>query len=150
MLHNTATSINSNNNKNRNHRITVILASCKLCILHFLTPSRWKMHIKVRCVFQEYQILKKLHRNLIKTMIKFITTILILSWCKLCIFVNLFMFLWNFEQAFGWRPERKSLWSKYIGEICVMVVYIKIIFLYLILNWRSLCKLSRDATYRRK
>ena len=51
-------------------------------------------------------------------------------------------YLWNFEQAFGWGPERKSLWSKCIGEICVMVVYIKIIFLRLILNWRSLCKLQ--------
>ena len=46
----------------------------------------------------------------------------------------LFMYLWNLEQAFGWGPERKSLWSKYIGEICVMVVYIKITFLRLILN----------------
>ena len=40
MLRNTATSINSDNNIDRNHRITVILALCKLCILHFLTPSR--------------------------------------------------------------------------------------------------------------
>ena len=63
-----------------------------------------------------------------------IKTILILSLCKLRIFVNLFMFLWNFEQAFGWGPERKSLWSEYIGEICGMVVYIKITFLRLILN----------------
>ena len=66
MLCNTATSINSNNNIDRNHRITVILALCKLCILHFLTPSRWKMRIKVRCVFEEYQILKKLYVNLTK------------------------------------------------------------------------------------
>ena len=47
MLRNTATSINSNNNNKRNHRKTVILALCKLCILHFLTPARWKMRIKV-------------------------------------------------------------------------------------------------------
>ena len=72
--------------------------------------------------------------NLTKTVIKIIKTILILSLCKLCIFVNLFMFLWNFEQAFGWGPERKSLWSKYIGKICVMVVYIRIVFLRVILN----------------
>ena len=63
-LRNTATSINSNNNNNnRNHRITVILALCKLCILHFLTPSRSKMRIKVNCVFEEYQILKKLCKS---------------------------------------------------------------------------------------
>ena len=91
------------------------------------------MRIKVRCVFEKYQKLKN-YVNLTKTVIKVIKTILILSLCKLCIFVNLFMFLWNFEQAFGWGPERKSLWSKYIGEICVMVVYIKNIFLRLILN----------------
>ena len=35
------------------------------------------------------------------------------------------MFLRNFEQAFGWGPEKKSLLSKYIGEICVIVAYIK-------------------------
>ena len=76
--------------------------------------------------------------NLTKTVIKIIKTILILSLCKLCIFVNLFIFffffLWNFEQVFDWGPERKSLWSKYIGKICVMVVYIRIIFLRVILN----------------
>ena len=43
----------------------------------------------------------------------------------------LFFFLWNFEQAFGFGPERKSLWSKCIGEICVMVVYIKIKIIFL-------------------
>ena len=91
------------------------------------------MRIKVRCVFEKYQILKK-KKNLTKTVIKIIKTILILSLCKLCIFVNLFMFLWNLEQAFGWGPERKSLWSKYIGKICVMVAYIRIIFLRVILN----------------
>ena len=42
--------------------------------------------------------------------------------------------LWNYEQAFGQGPERKSLWSKYVGEMCVMVAYIKITFLRLILN----------------
>ena len=72
--------------------------------------------------------------NLTKTVITIIKTILILSLRKLCIFVNLFMFLWNFEQAFGLGPERKSLWSKYIGKICVMVVYIRIVFLRVILN----------------
>ena len=35
------------------------------------------------------------------------------------LFIYLFMFLWNFEQVFGWGPERKSLWLKYIDEICV-------------------------------
>ena len=72
--------------------------------------------------------------NVTKTVIKIIITILILSLCKLCIFVNLFMNLWNFEQSLGWGPERKLLWSKYIGEICVMVVYKKNSFLRLILN----------------
>ena len=91
------------------------------------------MRIKVRCVFEEYQILKKLYKSN-KNSDQIIKTILILSLCKLCIFVNLFMFLWNFEQAFGWGPERKSLWSNYICEICVMVVCVKITFLRLILN----------------
>ena len=59
-------------------------------------------------------------------------TILILSLCKLCIFVCLFIYV--FVEPIVWGPERKSLWSKYIGEICVMVVYIKIIFHRLILN----------------
>ena len=63
MLRNTATCLNSINNNNRNHRITVILALCKLCILHFLTLSRWKMRIQVKCVFEEYQILKKLYKS---------------------------------------------------------------------------------------
>ena len=91
------------------------------------------MRIKVRCVLRNIKYSKN-YINLTKTVIKIIRTILILSLCKLCIFVNSFMFLWNFEQSFGWGPERKLLWSKYIGEICVMVVYIKIIFLRLILN----------------
>ena len=55
----------------------------------------------------------------------------------ICKFIYDF-FLLNFEQSFGWGPERKSLWSKYIanyiGEICVMVVHIKITFRRLILN----------------
>ena len=65
------------------------------------------MRIKVRCVFEEYQILKKLYKSN-KNSDQIIKTILILSLCKLCIFVNLFMFLWNFEQAFGWGPEKKN------------------------------------------
>ena len=159
MLRNTAISINSNNNNKRNHRKTVILALCKLCILHFLTPARWKMRIKVRCVFEKYQMLKKLCKSNKKQWPKwlkphsfwvYVNYAYLLIYLCFFFFFFFFFFLWNFEQAFGWGPERKSLWSKCIGEICVMVVYIKIIFLRLILNWRSLCKLSRDATYRRK
>ena len=83
MLRNTDTSINSSNNNNRNRRITVILALCKLCILYFLTSSRWKMHIKVRCVFEEYQILKTLRKsNKKKTVIKIMKSIPILSLCN--------------------------------------------------------------------
>ena len=153
MLRNTATGINSNNNNNRNHRITVILALCKLCNLHFLTPFRWKMHIKVRCVFEECQILKKICKSNKKQWSKWLKPYSFWVYTNYANYAYLLIylcFLWNFEQAFGWGPERKSLWSKYIGGICVMVVYIKITFLRLILNWRNLCKLSRDATYRRK
>ena len=147
MLRNTAISINSNNNNKRNHRITVILALCKLCILHFLTPARWKMRKNVRCVFEKYQKLCKSNKKQWPKLLKPYSFWVYANYSYLLIYLY---FLWNFEQAFGWGPERKSLWSKCIGEICVMVVYIKIIFLRLILNWRSLCKLSRDATYRRK
>ena len=119
MLRNTATSINSNNNNNRNHRISVILALCKLCILHFLTPSRWKMRIKVRCVFEEYQILKKNYVNLTKTVIKIIKTIFNLSLCKLCIFVNLFMFFMEF-----WAVIRLGTWKKIICGQNILVKFV--------------------------
>ena len=111
MLRNTAISTNSNNNNNRNHRRTFILALCKLCILHFLTHStctRWKMRIQVWFVFKEYQVLKT-YVNLTKTVIKIIKTILILSLCKLCIFVNLFMFFVEF-----WAGIRLGTWKKII------------------------------------
>ena len=140
MLRNTATSINSNNNNNRNHRITVILALCKLCILHFLTPSRWKMRIKVRCVFKEYQILKKYVNLTKKQWSKSYSFWVYANYAYLLIYL---CFLWTNEQAFGWGPERKSLWSKCIGEICVMVDYIKITFLRLILNWRFMQIIKR-------
>ena len=116
MLRNTATCINSNNNIDRNHRISYFRFMQIICILHFLTPSRWKMHIKVRCVFEEYQILKKIYVNLTKNMIKIIETILILSLCKLCIFVNLFMFfffLFFFFVEF-WAGIRLGTWKKII------------------------------------
>ena len=107
MLRNTATSINSNNNNNRNHTISVILALCKLCILHFLTPSIWKMRIKVR--FWGISNTQKNYVNLTKTVIKIIKTILNLSLCKLCIFVNLFMFVMEF-----WAVIRLGTWKKLI------------------------------------
>ena len=126
MLRNTATSIKSNNHNNRNHRITVILALCNLCILHFLTPSRWKMRIKVRCVFEEYQILKKKlcasNKKQWSKLLKPYSFWVYANYAYLFIYL---CFVWNFKQEFGWGPERNSLWSKYIGEICVMVVYIK-------------------------
>ena len=147
MLRNTATSTNSNINNNRNRRITVILALCKLCILNFLTSSRWKMHITVRCVFdEEYQLLKKVckcNKNSDQnyenyTHFEFMQK----------------MYIWFFIYVFvePWAGIRLGTWKKiivvklYIGDICVMVVCIKSTFLRLILNWHSLCKLSRDAT----
>ena len=108
------------------------------------------MHIKVRCVFEEYQILKKLCQSNKKQWSKLWKPYSFWVYAKNAHLFVYLCFLRNFEQAFSWGPERKSLWSKYIGEICVIVVYIKITFPRLILNWRSLCKLSRDAMYIRK
>ena len=58
------------------------------------------MHIIVRCVFEEYQLLKKLCKSNKKIVIKIVKTILIWSLCKLCIIIIifLFMYLWNLEQ----------------------------------------------------
>ena len=72
-------------NNNKNHRITVILALCKLCISHFLI---------LRSVLEVYQLLKKLCRSSKLTVIKNMKIIPILNLCKLCIFYFVLVELW--------------------------------------------------------
>ena len=91
------------------------------------------MHITERCVFEEYQILKKLCKSNKTTVIKIIKTILILRLCKLCIFVNLFMFLWNFEQASVGDLKENNCGQNLLVKF-VLWLSIKITFLRLILN----------------
>ena len=82
------------------------------------------MPIKVRCVFEEYQILKKLYKSN-KNSDQITKIILILSLCKLCIFVNLFMFLWNFEQA-----SVRDLEENHCGQK-ILVKFVLWLFIYI-------------------
>ena len=60
------------------------------------------MHVIVRCVYEEYQLLKNYVKKK-KIVIKIMKTILILSLCKLCIKKNVFVESWAGIWLGAWK-----------------------------------------------
>ena len=107
------------------------------------------MHIQVSCVIEEYQIFKKLYKFKKKTVIKIMETILHFEFMQImhiCLFIYVFffyffIFIFTFTVIVFLTLSRYSAGDlnqnhcgqNYIGEICVMVVFIKITLILLLI-----------------